>query len=114
MKRSILMCKRIARFSGIVAVLSAASFAIPSPVLVSPVQAATVTSGSCTATVDNPTGVAMTVASNGDCVLTFATAATTPTTGAGFATRTWTVPSSVYSVDVLVVAGGGGGGMSNG
>ena len=107
------MCKRIARFSGIVAVLSAAFFAIPSPVMVSPVQAATVTSGSCTATVDNPTGVAMTVASNGDCILSFATAATTPTTSAESVTRTWTVPASVSTVQALVVAGGGGGGSSN-
>ena len=88
--------------------------AVSSTFVASPVQAATVTSGTCTATVDNATGVTMAVASNGDCVLSFATAATTPTTGAGFATRTWTVPSSVSSVDGLVVAGGGGGGMSNG
>ena len=114
MKRSILMWKRIARFSGIVAVLSAAFFAIPSPVMVSPVQAATITSGTCTATVDNAAGVTMAVASNGDCVLTFATAATTPTTSAQFATRTWTVPASVSTVQALVVAGGGGGGSSNG
>ena len=87
---------------------------IPSMFMTSPAQAATVTSGTCTATVDDATGVTMAVASNGDCVLSFATAATAPTTGAGFATRTWTVPSSVSSVDVLVVAGGGGGGMSNG
>ena len=114
MKRSILMCKRIARFSGIVAVLAAAVFAIPSTVMVSPVQAETVTSGTCTATVDNAIGVTMAVASNGDCVLSFATAATTPTTSTEFATRTWTVPSSVTTVQALVVAGGGGGGSSNG
>ena len=114
MKRSILMCKRIARFSGIVAFLSATFFAIPSPVMVSPVQAATVTSGTCTATVDNAAGVTMAVASNGDCVLSFATAATTPTTSVQFATRVWTVPASVSTVQALVVAGGGGGGSSNG
>ena len=114
MKRSILMCKRIARFSGIVAVLAATVFAIPSTVLVSPVQAETVTSGTCTSTVDSAIGVTMAVASNGDCVLSFATAATTPTISAQFATRTWTVPASVSTVQSLVVAGGGGGGSSNG
>jgi len=108
------MSKRVVRFCGVVAVLAAAVFAIPSTVLVSPVQAATVTSGSCTASVDDATGVTITVAANGDCVLSFASAATTPTSSAQFATRTWTVPASVSSVDVLVVAGGGGGGMSNG
>jgi len=96
------------------AVLAVTVFAIPSTVIVSPAEAATVTSGTCTATVDDATGVTMAVASNGDCVLSFATAATTPTTSAQFATRTWTVPASVSSVDVLVVGGGGGGGMSNG
>ena len=114
MKRSILMSKRVIRFCGVVAVLAAAVFAIPSTVLVSPAQAATVTSGTCSATVDDATGVVMTVASNGDCVLSFATAATTPTTSTELATRTWTVPASVSTVQALVVAGGGGGGSSNG
>jgi hypothetical protein len=114
MKRAILMCKRIARFSGIVAVLAATVFAIPSTVMVSPVQAETVTSGTCTSTVDSAIGITMAVASNGDCVLSFATAATTPTTSTEFATRTWTVPASVTTVQALVVAGGGGGGSSNG
>ena len=114
MKKSFLMYKRIARLSGIVAVLAVTVFAIPSTVIVSSAEAATVTSGSCTATVDNATGVVMTVASNGDCVLSFATAPTTPTTSTESATRTWTVPASVSSVQALVVAGGGGGGSSNG
>ena len=114
MKRSFLINKRIARLSGIVAVLATTVFAIPLTVTVSPAEAATVTSGTCTATVDDATGVVMTVASNGDCVLSFATASTSPTTSAAFATRTWTVPASVSSVQALVVAGGGGGGSSNG
>jgi hypothetical protein len=114
MKKSFLMYKRIARLSGIMAVLAVTVFAIPSTVIVSPAEAATVTSGTCTATVDDATGVTMAVASNGDCVLSFATAATTPTTSTESATRTWTVPSSVSSVQALVVAGGGGGGSSNG
>ena len=114
MKRSFLINKRIARLSGIVAVLATTVFAIPLTVTVSPAEAATVTSGTCTATVDDATGVVMTVASNGDCVLSFATASSTPTGSSEFATRTWTVPASITSVDVFVVAGGGGGGMSNG
>jgi len=114
MKKSFLMYKRIARLSGIMAVLAVTVFAIPSTVIVSPAEAATVTSGTCTATVDDATGVTMAVASNGDCVLSFATAPTTPTTSTESATRTWTVPASVSSVQALVVAGGGGGGSSNG
>ena len=78
------------------------------------VSAATVASGTCTAEVNDATGVSMSVAANGDCVLTFATASSTPTGSSEFATRTWTVPASITSVDVFVVAGGGGGGMSNG
>ena len=66
MKRSFLINKRIARLSGIVAVLATTVFAIPLTVTVSPAEAATVTSGTCTATVDDATGVTMTVASNGD------------------------------------------------
>ena len=74
--------------------------AIPSTFLATPVQAATVTSGSCTADVDNATGVTMTVAPGGDCVLSFTRTGTT----------TWTVPSGVTSVRALVVGGGGAGG----
>ena len=66
------------------------------------VSAATVTTGSCTAEVDNATGVTMTVAPNGDCVLAFTRAGTT----------TWTVPAAVTSVRALVVGGGGAGGNS--
>ena len=76
--------------------------AIPSTFLASPVQAATVTSGSCSADVDNATGVTMTVAPGGDCVLAFTRTGTT----------TWTVPAAVTSVRALVVGGGGAGGNS--
>jgi hypothetical protein len=58
-----------------------------------------VTSGACSTEVDNATGVTMTVAPGGDCVLTFTRAGTT----------TWTVPSGVTSVRALVVGAGGGG-----
>ena len=77
-------------------------------------QAAAVGTGACASTVDSATGVSVDVASDGACVVTFATALTTPTTSAQYATRSWTVPAGVASVDVLVVAGGGGGGSSNG
>ena len=80
----------------------------------SAVSAASVSSGSCASTVDNATGVTMAVATNGDCVLSFAMAPTTPTTSTESVLRSWTVPAQVTSVDVLVVAGGGGGGSSNG
>ena len=65
-------------------------------------SAATVSSGSCSADVDNATGVTMTVTSGGDCVITFTRTGTT----------TWTVPGGVTSVRALVVGGGGAGGKS--
>ena len=65
-------------------------------------SAATVSSGSCSADVDNATGVTMTVTSGGDCVITFTRTGTT----------TWTVPGAVTSVRALVVGGGGAGGKS--
>lgn len=77
-------------------------------------HAASVGAGACVSTVDDATGVTSTVAADGACVVTFATASTSPTTSAQYATRTWTVPAGITSVDVLVVAGGGGGGSSNG
>ena len=76
--------------------------AIPSAFMSSPAQAVAVTSGACTAEVDNATGVTMTVASGGDCVLTFTRTGTT----------TWTVPAAVSSVRALVIGGGGAGGKS--
>ena len=77
--------------------------AIPSAFMSSPAQAVAVTSGACTADVDNATGVTMTVASGGDCVLTFTRTGTT----------TWTVPAAVSSVRALVVGGGGAGGIGS-
>ena len=102
MKTSFLINKRIARLSGIVAVLTTTFSAIPSAFMSSPAQAVAVTSGACTAEVDNETGVTMTVASGGDCVLTFTRTGTT----------TWTVPAAVTSVRALVIGGGGAGGKS--
>jgi hypothetical protein len=99
----------------VLTIVGVATFAcVPIAIGASSVSAATVSSGVCTSVVDNATGVTMTVAANGDCVLTFATASTTPTGSTEYATRTWTVPASITSVDVFIVAGGGGGGMSNG
>ena len=100
--RSSLMSKVVARLCGVLAIFSVSVVAIPLTMLVSPVQAATVTTGSCTAEVGNSTGVTMTVASNGDCVLSFA----------GIGTTTWTVPAAVTSVRALVIGGGGAGGNS--
>ena len=96
------MSKGVARLCGVLAIFSVSVVAIPLTMLVSPVQAATVTTGSCTAEVDNATGVTMTVAANGDCVLTFTRTGTT----------TWTVPAAVTSVRALVIGGGGAGGNS--
>ena len=100
-RRTVLACS---------AVLTVAVTGVASPT----VRAASVGSGACVTTVDNATGVTSTVAPDGACVVTFATAPTTPTTSTQYAARTWTVPAGITSVDVLVVAGGGGGGMSNG
>ena len=82
---------------GAVSLFAFSAVAIPSTFLASPAQAATVTSGTCTTTVDDATGVTMSVASNGDCVLSF--------TSVG--TRTWSAP--VSTVQYLIVGGGGGG-----
>lgn len=64
---------------GALSLLVVSMVAIPSTFLASPAQAATVSSGTCTAEVNDATGVSMSVAANGDCVLTFATASSTPT-----------------------------------
>ena len=87
---------------GSVCLFAFAVIAIPSTFMATPARAATVTTGSCTAEVDNGTGVTMTVASNGDCVLSFTRTGTT----------TWTVPAAVSAVRALVVGGGGAGGNS--
>jgi len=87
---------------GSVCLFAFAVIAIPSTFMASPARAATVTSGSCSADVDDATGVTMTVTSGGDCVLTFTRTGTT----------TWTVPAAVTSVRALVVGGGGAGGKS--
>ena len=68
------------------------------------VSAATVSSGTCNSDVDDATGVTMTVAPDGDCVLTFTRVGAT----------TWTVPSGVTSVRALIIGAGGGGGFDIG
>ena len=83
------------------------------PLEIRSAKAASVGTGFCASSVDNATGVTSTVASNGDCVVSFATAPTTGTGSAQSEQRIWTVPSLVTSVNVLVVAGGGGGGSSH-
>ena len=66
--------------------------------------AATVSLSPCTAEVGNATGVTMTVAPGGDCVLSFTRTGTT----------TWTVPDGITTVRALVIGGGGGGGFDIG
>jgi hypothetical protein len=73
---------------------------------VPPANAATVTATGndasyCNQTVDVNTGVTAERLANGDCVVKFSTASTN---------ISWTVPTGVTSVNLLVVAGGGGGG----
>jgi hypothetical protein len=65
-----------------------------------PVQAATVSNGWCAANVDNNSGVSV-YDDGSNCYVAFKTASTT---------YTWTPPSGVTSINLLVVAGGGGGG----
>ena len=65
-----------------------------------PAHAATVTSGKCVVNVDNTSGVTA-VESGKFCYVAF------KSTGINYS---WTRPSGVTSVDLLVVAGGGGGG----
>jgi len=75
-------------------------------------SAASVGSGFCASTVNDSSGVTVAVASNGDCIVSFATLVTTGG-NAAISYRNWTVPAGVSSVNVLIVAGGGGGGSSN-
>jgi hypothetical protein len=55
----------------------------------------------CNQTVGNATNVVATRISNGDCVVQFKNIGTT----------TWTIPSGVTKIAVLIIAGGGGGGF---
>ena len=75
-------------------------------------SAASVGSGFCASTVNDSSGVTVAVASNGDCIVSFATL-TTGGANQAISYRNWTVPAGVSSVNVLIVAGGGGGGSSN-
>ena len=77
-----------------------------SVVSVPPAKAATVTATGtaasyCDQTVDVNIGVTAERIANGDCVVKFSTASTN---------ISWTVPTGVTAVNLLVVAGGGGGG----
>jgi hypothetical protein len=100
-------------FGALVAVAALVVTVPFTPLEVKSAKAASVGTGFCASSVDNATGVTSTVASKGDCVVSFATAPTTGTGSAQSEQRTWTVPSLVTSVSVLVVAGGGGGGSSH-
>jgi len=78
-------------------------FSTFSPITIHSANAATVGTGPCISTVSSDTGVTATTSDN-YCVVSFKSTGTT----------TWTVPSGIYFVDVLVVAGGGAGGTANG
>ena len=62
-------------------------------------QAATITSGACSATVDSSAGVSI-YSSGGKCFIAFTSVDT----------HTWTVPSNIASASIFLVAGGGAGG----
>lgn len=65
-----------------------------------PVQAATISSGWCAANIDNTSGVSV-YDDGAYCYVAFKTASTT---------YSWTPPTGISNIDLLVVAGGGGGG----
>lgn len=64
------------------------------------VRADTVTTGVCSVDVTPTTGVSVSIANDGDCVVKFTSSTTV----------TWTRPANISTYEVLVVAGGGGGG----
>jgi hypothetical protein len=64
------------------------------------VRADSVTTGVCSVDVAPTTGVSVSVANDGDCVVKFTSSTTV----------TWTRPANISTYEVLVVAGGGGGG----
>ena len=70
---------------------------------VSPVDAASVSSGACSSTVGDATNVTMSVDTDGSCVLQFRNVGTT----------TWTVPAGAATAEILVVGGGGSGAWSD-
>ena len=62
----------------------------------------TTSSGTCSSTIGETTYVTVTFESNTFCLLKFSTG------------TTWTVPTGVTAIDILVVGGGGGGGTDGG
>jgi uncharacterized repeat protein (TIGR02543 family) len=93
---------RMKRFVAVVAATITLSSSFVALDAIDPIasQAATVGSGNCIATVDNTSGVS-TFESGVYCYVAF------KSTGI---TYSWTKPSTVSKIDLLVVAGGGGGG----
>lgn len=88
---------RLFAVSGLLGLAAVTMSAAPTEKVVS---AAPVTSGQCTADVTPTTGVSVSVANDGDCVIKF----TSPIA------VTWTRPAGVTSVELFAVGGGGGGG----
>jgi hypothetical protein len=91
---------RVSRFAALSGSIVLACFGIAIVQTELPVNAATVTSNYCNANVTPSTGVTVSVADNGDCVVKFTSSSLV----------TWTRPAGITTFEVLVVAGGGGGG----
>ena len=111
MKNFFLRKKRLTHIGGsvfsrtlqrnVVAAIALISVVFSSLTFVSPAQAATITNGSCSATVANSTNVVITQ-SSGFCYVAF--------TQVG--SNSFTVPAGVTSAELLVIAGGGAGGSA--
>lgn len=98
--------KRISRSLATVLTLTLLQLALPSQLPVTYAAAGnvgtTTSSGTCAAAVGETTYVTATFVVNTFCLLKFNTG------------TTWTVPSGVTAIDILVVGGGGGGGSDGG
>jgi uncharacterized repeat protein (TIGR02543 family) len=89
------------RLLTLVLIVSTLSIIAPQSATAATVTATGTDASFCNQTVDVTTGVTAERLANGDCVVKFSTASTN---------ISWTVPTGVTSVNLLVVAGGGGGG----
>jgi hypothetical protein len=94
-----------ARVSIFVLILGAFNFVNTGQSVAANVSATGTNPSACNQTVDVTTGVTAERLANGDCVVKFTAASTT---------ISWTVPTGVTAVNVLVVGGGGAGGTRAG
>ena len=90
-----------ARVSIFVLIIGAFNFVNTAQSVAAIITATGTNPSACNQTVDVTTGVTAERLANGDCVVKFTAASTT---------ISWTVPTGVTAVNVLVVGGGGGGG----